>query len=292
MFEDWKLIDPLNIPQINLTIRGYSVAALKTSFYIPELNILLDCGLKTGFTPDSIFITHSHADHSHELPTSFMDLNHNKNSIYRPVNIFVPEQIYRLTRNFIDATYKFSTSNWNHDKVHSNYNLYGVEAGRTIEMKIRNRDFKVEVIKCDHSVPTVGYGFIELRKKLKEEYLNLPGKDIKEHKESGVEVTTMRNFPLLCYLGDTTPRVFRNRDLRKYPAIMIECTYLYPEHRSLAEENKHTHWEDLKPHIKSIDETTFILYHFSQRYKPSDIRHFFADKPENVVVWTEKIDKN
>ena len=50
------------------TLKGFSIAALRTNFIIKELNIMLDAGLSVNMIPDYIFITHCHSDHCASLP--------------------------------------------------------------------------------------------------------------------------------------------------------------------------------------------------------------------------------
>ena len=42
----------------NWNVTGYSIGGLKTSFYISDLNILLDAGFQNFNKPEYIFITH------------------------------------------------------------------------------------------------------------------------------------------------------------------------------------------------------------------------------------------
>ena len=50
------------------TIKGYSAAAFRTGFYIPQLDIMLDAGVQNFNKPKHIFITHTHLDHIAHLP--------------------------------------------------------------------------------------------------------------------------------------------------------------------------------------------------------------------------------
>jgi putative mRNA 3-end processing factor len=54
----------LVLDKIKLTLTGYSRAAYRTGFYIPELGIMLDAGPQNFNKPSHIFITHAHADHA------------------------------------------------------------------------------------------------------------------------------------------------------------------------------------------------------------------------------------
>jgi ribonuclease Z len=188
-------------------------------------------------------------------------------------------------RNFIDSTYKLSTAK-NFTNIHNKYDLYGVEANDIINLNIKNKDYAIEVLECNHSVPTFGYGFSQKRQKLKEEFLGLQGNDIKKLKDEGVIITKEEVYPLFCYIGDTNITVFNNKKIMKYPVIIIECTYLYEEHRELAYKNQHIYWGDLEKVIEHHKDSTFILYHFSQIYKPEEIRDFFDNNYTNIILWT------
>lgn len=48
-----------------------------------------------------------------------------------------------------------------------------------------------------------------------------------------------------------------------------------PDEIKHAKSKKHMHWNNLKPYIVAHPDITFVLGHFSTRYKPSEIRTFF-----------------
>lgn len=282
----WELNAPYKMPGTSLTVIGYSVAAERTGFYVPELDVMLDCGLPTNFTPEHIFITHCHCDHSWELPRMLLDINDVKTLSTKKVKVFIPEQTAKLTVDYIHSAFVFSKSNPKHTRIHTKYELNGVINGQKIEVSIRNHRWLVEIIECNHSVPTVGYGFSEIRKKLKPEYENLSGKEIGDLRRAGVEVSADVEFPMFCYLGDTTAKVFDNGNIWKYPTVFVECTYISDEHEELIMKNKHMHWKNLEPVVKGHPEVNFILYHFSKRYKSHEIWEFFKDKlMANMKLW-------
>ena len=84
----WKVWDdrePITIPGTQYTLRGFSIAALRTNFFIKELSIMLDGGLSANYSPDHIFITHSHTDHIANLPFHLYSAKENsKIQIYAP----------------------------------------------------------------------------------------------------------------------------------------------------------------------------------------------------------------
>lgn len=66
----------------------------------------------------------------------------------------------------------------------------------------------------------------------------------------------------------------------------MECTFIDEEKLPLAELTKHTHWSDIQQYIRDHFENTFVLYHFSQRYKKEYIQKFFVDANcSNVHTW-------
>ena len=255
---------------------------------------MLDCGIPPKTIPDNIFITHGHLDHVYGIPTSFIELVSFKlKDIDKTVNIYLPEEIATYTKNFIHHTYVLSKNNPN-PKIHSKYKIIGLKKDNIrIPIKIRNKDWILETIKCDHTVPCLGYGFSEIRKKLKDEYKGLEGRELGKLKRDGVVISKTIEIPQFCYLGDSSIKVLENNSIFKYPIIMVECTYIGPETIDLIKSKKHIHWNELVPYIKKYSDTTFILYHFSKRYKSDEIWEFFNKiSLKNIVIWAEKNEDN
>jgi ribonuclease Z len=72
--------------------------------------------------------------------------------------------------------------------------------------------------------------------------------------------------------------------------IITECTLLREEHRSQAQKTKHTIWSEVATIVRRWPATTFVLTHFSLRYKDEEIRSFFQrmpDAPPNIVIWCD-----
>jgi ribonuclease BN (tRNA processing enzyme) len=149
----------------------------------------------------------------------------------------------------------------------------------------------VEVVACDHSVPTVGYGISEVRRKLKDEYSSLTGQQISKLRKDGIEVSEEILKPLFAFMGDTSPAVFTmNPHLAKtYPLIITECSFIDKEqHGDRAHKTKHTLWHDLEPIVRAHPQTMFVLIHFSHQYRADQIKDFFAKlNIPNILVWLE-----
>ena len=67
---------------------------------------------------------------------------------------------------------------------------------------------------------------------------------------------------------------------------MIECTFINDDDEERANITKHMHWNHLKMFIINNPQITFILYHFSGKYKREYIDDFFNIlKIQNIIVW-------
>lgn len=264
-----------------MTLTGFSIAALRTNFYIKELNILFDAGLSGYMSPDHIFITHSHGDHIANIP--FHVLNSKPDC---KIQIYVPIESVKLIESYMSSLYSANDNSSNKLPSYcNNYQIIGVSPGEKYNLEIKGKKFVVEIIKCYHSVPCVGYGFTEVRQKLKSEYLGFSGKKIKELKDNNVIITENINFHIFCFLGDTSHEVIKE-NISKYKTIIMECTFINDEEIERANITKHTHWTKIKQFIIDHPTNMFVLYHFSQRYKKDEISAFF-DKSliTNIHPW-------
>jgi ribonuclease Z len=275
----WSNVDNYKIKGTYFTLMGYSIAGRNTGFYIPELKIALDCGVPHDFMPTHIFITHVHLDHCGSLPATLFSADKSKPKIY------LPGPSEQNLRNYIHYTFAM-TKHTMEPKIHSSYKLYGLPYNKSIEIEIKRMKWKVDVIKCSHTVPCSGYGFSEMRSKLKPEYIGYSQEDLEGLKTSGIEICQLIELPHFCFLGDTDYKIFENDIIFKFNTIIIECTFIHDEHIKLAMDDKHMHWNDLKPHIIAHPDINFVLIHFSARYSCEEIeRFFFRENIPNVKIW-------
>jgi ribonuclease Z len=289
LWQIWNIAEVFKIPNTNFTIKGFSVAALRTNFYIKELNIMLDAGISSPYGAEHIFVTHGHADHCANLPFQIYSKKENKK-----IQVYSPKQTTNYIKSFIQSAYILSSDcdigslNIKDDELYlySYYDNVSVCPGDKFDINIKKKPYTVEVIQCYHSVPCVGYGFSEKRMKLKDEYKNLNGKDIQELRKKGVEVSSEVELPFFLFLGDTNKEILKNEDIKKYKTIMIECTFLYDDDLNQADKTFHIHWRHIEEYIIENKDIFFILFHFSQRYKKKDLIEFFSKiKLNNIIPW-------
>ena len=287
--ESWRCIlsNPISIANSAWTVCGDSVAARHTMILIRELGIAFDIGKETEQKASHVFITHAHCDHTKGLPAFLLE------PVGTPV-VIVPKpssnDIKQLVNSYHRST-KFNQSTvvkWRIVEASIPPDTNGSTFLQEI-FKIKNIDFKIELFKCTHTIPTTGYGLIEIRSKLDDKYMGLTQQEINEAKIRGENVTKVIEVYHFCYLGDTTHHVFYNdknctifnANIERYGTVFVECTFLYDTEDEIkqAKKKKHMHWNTLKPYIEAHPNIKFILSHFSARYKPRDIIDFFSKIP-------------
>lgn len=267
----------------NIEFIGISRAASGTAIAIPQLRIQLDAGMNVhNFHPDCVFVTHCHADHSFRL-THFVSRS-------KPPIFFMPISMTELTESYLFASQQLSNGSiMNKEDYQSNHQTIGTIGGEKLESFCKNKDLGAYVIDCHHGhTQSIGYAFYLKQKKL---CRHLQGQDksiISKMAKEGIQVTEEVETPLFIFLGDTTPNVFDSNYQHSaytylqlgWKVIFVECTFLSEDEIENACRTGHTHWIQLKPTIESYPDVTFVLLHFSRRYKKDDIEEFF--RKENL----------
>mmetsp|Transcript_19637 Transcript_19637/g.33435 ORF Transcript_19637/g.33435 Transcript_19637/m.33435 type:complete len:299 (-) Transcript_19637:57-953(-) len=279
-------------------IVGRSRAADATCITIPSLCWALDCGaIVQNWRPEVVFITHTHSDHANRVTHVV--------SRRKPPTIYLPSFAAPLLEGYIDA-HQAMTDNRTLAQLQEamkrgppdwqiNRKSQPVEVGDIIELKKGGRDWSIEVIACEHSVPCVGYAFREKKRSLKKEYQGLPGKELGALRKAGTEINEEVLINRFVFMGDTEASVFSsNPGLLEFPVIITECSFFTEEHLETAKRTKHTHWNDLQKFITDNPNTLFVLIHFSMRYSNQEIVAFFENLQtiKNVVPFVDPDDNS
>jgi len=273
----WRDHQPEKIDKTQFTIQGFSIAALRTNFFIKELGIMLDAGCPINSRPEKIFITHPHPDHIASLPFHL----YSSSEVPERIQIYVHSSHAKHLEAFLSSTFMLCTNNDYELGIYKHCEILPVEYGDIFEMKVGKRKFVSECIRCFHSrgsgckMPCVGYGLSEKVKRLRQDHRGKDPKEISALVKNGVTITDEIIEPFLLFLGDTDERVLENKEIEKYPTVMIECTFLMEEDIPQAREKCHMHIKYLEPYIRSHPTIKFILYHFSQKYSRTEIFDFF-----------------
>ena len=262
------MIQNLPVKQLEhqgLTIEGYSRAAVQTYWRIPELKLGFDLGAQPwDFMGTSTwFITHTHLDHIAALPVYVARRRMMKMD---PPTIYVPEHARDLIETLLRAVSRL-------DRGRLPCQLIPVKAGDQIEL---SKELVVTAHATRHTVPSLGYIVWERRKKLKAQYLELAGEQIRDLRLSGVEVTEERRHPLVGVLGDTEPRGLDDcPEMYQARILIAEMTFVAPAHRKeKIHKHGHMHLDDFVERRGRFQNELVIASHFSTRYSSSQIRRF------------------
>ncbi|HEY7862656.1 MAG TPA: MBL fold metallo-hydrolase, partial [Thermoanaerobaculia bacterium] len=166
---------------------------------------------------------------------------------------------------------------------------YGVrlEPARPGDRHRLRADLELTVLPGRHRVPTVAYLFSEVRQKLREEFRDRPGEEIAQLRHRGVDVTRREEIPLLAYTGDCGREIFEAApEIFTARALLIECSFLFPDDVDRARRYEHIHLQDVLDHADRFENEAIVLTHFSQRYRAAEILAALAQLPPSLAQRT------
>jgi len=257
-----------NIPLLigrhdEMTIEGYSRAAVQSCWRVPEFKLLMDLGVQPWdfMGVPTALISHAHLDHIAALPVY---VSRRRMMKMDPPTIYLPEEMVDNVHRMLKAWQRL-------DRGRMLCELVPVKPGDEFEI---SREHVVTAFPTVHTVPSVGYIVWDRRRKLKPEYQGLPGEKIRDLRMNGEEVTHEIRYPLVCYTGDTAPPGLDNEPAAYEAQILItELTFFRPEHRrEKIHKFGHMHLDDLIARKDKFKNELVIVAHFSTRYHEHQIR--------------------
>ena len=245
-----------------LTIEGYSRAAVQTYWRIPELKMGFDLGAQpwSFMSTPNWFVSHAHLDHIAALPVY---VSRRRMMKMEPPTIYLPREAIEGVELMLRAVQRL-------DRGTLPAKLVPVEPGQEIEL---SRELVVRVFATKHTIPSLGFLVWERRRKLKPEYLDLSGDQIRDLRLSGVEVSAEIRIPKLAYLGDTAPQgLDAFPEAYKAEILIMEMTFVAPGERpSVIHKYGHTHLDDFITRADRFENELIIASHYSTRLHPDQI---------------------
>jgi ribonuclease Z len=257
-----------------LTLEGYSRAAVQTYWRVPEMKLGFDLGAQpwSFMATPNWFVSHTHLDHLAALPVYVARRRMMK---MEPPTIYLPASAVDDVDRLLKAFQRL-------DRGRMAVHLVGVEPGSEVEL---SRELVVSAFATKHTIPSLGFLVWERRKKLKPEYHELTGEQIRDLRLSGVEVAAEVRIPKLAYLGDTAPA-----GLDAFPAVykaeilILEMTFVAPQERpEKIHKYGHMHLDDILARAERFENDWIIASHFSTRMHPDQIQRIIARRlPEGL----------
>jgi ribonuclease Z len=179
-----------------LTVEGWSRAAVQTYWRIPELNLGFDLGAQPWDfmgTP-TWFVSHTHLDHVAALPVYVARRRMMKMD---PPTIYVPVEALDDVKKLMVIMHRL-------DRGRQLADVRGIAAGETVpidrtrvvtavatastgiatdaipDAELEEPGHVLKAFDVVHTIPSRGFVVSEVRKKLKDEFVGLPGEKIKE----------------------------------------------------------------------------------------------------------------
>lgn len=249
----------------DLTIEGYSRAAVQSYWRIPELKIGFDLGAQPWdfMGTQTWFVTHMHLDHMAALPVYIARRRMMK---MEPPTIYLPEYAMETVEMLLKVVCRL-------DRGRLPCELIGVQPGDEINL---SREHVVTVSETKHTVPSVGFVVWEKRKKLKAEYQGLTGEQIRDIRLAGNDVTEEKRLPIVAYTGDTAPAGLDACPAMYEAKILIaEMTFVAPSHRKeKIHKHGHMHLDDWVERRDRFRNELLIAAHLSTRYHDKQVKHY------------------
>jgi ribonuclease Z len=247
----------------NLTVEGYSRAAVQSYWRVPELKLGFDLGGQpwSFMTTPTWFVTHTHLDHIAALPVLVARRRMMK---MEPPAIYLPaeavEGVEALLRSFQRL-----------DRGRMPARIIGLQPGDEVEL---SREIVVKAFATQHTLPSLGYLVWERRRKLKPKYQSLAGDQIRDLRLSGVEVAAEVRLPKVAYLGDTAPPgLDALPETYRAQILILETTFVAANERAeVIHKFGHTHLDDLLARADRFENEVIIASHFSTRLHPDQIQ--------------------
>ena len=263
----------VRIEAAGIPIEGVSIAGHESFYKLPGFRTLLEFGR----APDDVVgyanvcVTHGHLDHIAGLAHF---ASRRRLQELHAARVFVPAEAAGPVGKWIEACEALERIEYRLDIVPS-------KAGDRVQLR---NDLELTVLPGRHRVPTVGYLFSEVRQKLRDEFAGLTGEEIARLRAKGSAVTRREEVPLLAYPGDCGADIFDAApEILSARVLLLECSFLLPEDRERAREYAHIHIDDLVARAAIFRNEAVVLTHFSQRYRPEEIREALRALPEPLA---------
>jgi ribonuclease Z len=259
-----------NVPLLShhhdgLTIEGYSRAAVQTCWRVNELKLLFDAGIQPWdfMGTSTMFISHAHLDHIAALPAY---VSRRRMMKMDPPVIYLPDSA-------VDPAWDMLQTFRRLDRGAMPCELIGLLPGDETEI---GREYIVAALPTQHTVESLGFVVHQRRHKLKPEYRELSGAQIRDLRLAGTEVTQETRIPIIAYTGDTAPKGLDNNPVFYQAQILItELTFVAPEHRKeKIHKHGHMHVDDFAKRADRFANQLIIAGHLSTRYNAGQVRRF------------------
>jgi ribonuclease Z len=258
----------------DLRLLGTTLAGEQTCIIAPELNLAFDIGQtdREALGVDHIFLSHGHMDHAAGVAYYFSQRMFIDN---RPGHLYAPAALINPIRDLLRV---WAAIDGNEPPAHLHAAIPGVDIPLRKDLIVRPFEVNHPCRRRDRgTISALGYTAIEVRQKLIPEYQGLTGPQLVELKKQGVTITQRLEIPVVAYCGDTAAgEFFALEHVRRAKVLLLECTFVEPDHKDRARAGYHLHISDLRQILPRLENERIVLIHLSRRTALSDARKALA----------------
>jgi ribonuclease Z len=264
----------------DLKIIGTSLAGIRTSLLLPEIDVAFDVaqGLPFAVKAKHYFISHCHMDHAAGIPylISLKALN----KLAAPT-FYVPESFADPIREIMQI--------WQKAEGHTyGFEIVPVTANSSFEIA---KHLVVRSFPTVHRVPSFGYTIFQRHKKLKPEFAGLNRDELLKKKSSGIDLNEHWDEPFFTFTGDTQIEFLDAASwIKKSKYLVMECTY-YDNRRTIEQARAwgHIHLDEVLPRLPELECEKIILIHRSSRYSFNEAQSLVRSRCSDprVVLFPE-----
>ncbi len=238
---------------------GISEGGVQTCMHVPRLKLCFDIGRGSSRLVEvpTILLTHGHLDHSAGIPYHVSQRNLRR---LPPADIYVPPEVERPLKEILRLWFEI-------EDFEATYNVHALDYDREYDL---SGTLKFRAVRSVHRVPSNGYSIFERTRKLKPEFLNLPGPEIARLKKERDDMFYDAVVPHITFSGDTQIEfLLENEIVRQSKILFLECTFIddkRPVER--ARQWGHIHLDEIVANAEALrDVERLYLIHFSPRYR-------------------------
>lgn len=252
----------------DLSLEGASRGGDRTWFRVHPPGLAFDVGrgaLGLAGARD-VFVTHGHLDHCLGLP---FVLSYRARHGGGSTRVGCPAAIAGPLADWLKSAARLEGAQYD-------FELVPMEPGDRLGV---GPDLTVEAFATPHVVPSLGYHLTRSRRRLAQRYRDTPGPELAALRRQGVEIEDEREEDWLSYCGDTAAAVLdREPRLLASRILLLECTFLDPEHRERAARYGHIHLDDLAERADRFANEHLVLCHLSRRHTVEQLRNAVVER--------------